>query len=209
MTFCIITRTHKTDTIQILKDNIKQVFGEKKNYVHYIICDTTGGVSKEQFKKFADEKTALWFVTEETKKDKYCAYNIDELVRTLKWNDDYWIYILDHDNLLRKNFPELEQYCDKSTPVIVFNIQTEPIWKGFDGVVKAPLEYKKALFHINSANYLVHQSVFDKCGHGNQIKSDWHDGIFMQKVLYYKFPIKYLDQYYGLNNAITQKRKVF
>lgn len=203
MTFCIITRTYKTDTIQILKDNIKKVFGQKKNYVHYIICDLTGGVSKEEFKKFEDEKTALWFVDETTKRDKFCAYNIDDLVRSLRWNDDYWIYILDHDNLLKSNFPSLENFCKKEYPVIVFNIQTPPIWKEFDGTVKAPLEYTKALFHINSANYLVHISVFDKCGHGNNIKSDWHDGIFIEKVLYYKMPIKYLNGYYGYNNAIT------
>ena len=53
----------------------------------------------------ADEKTALWFVDEKTKKDKYCTYNIDDLIETLRWNDDYWVYILDHDNLLRYNFP--------------------------------------------------------------------------------------------------------
>lgn len=204
MTFVIITRTHKTDTIQILKDNIKKVFGQKKNYIHYIIADLTGGVSKEQFKQFADEKTALWFVDETTKRDKYCAYNIDDLVRTLRWNDDYWIYILDHDNLLRSNFPQLEQYCNVETPVIVFNIQTEPIWKGFDGIVKKPLEYKHALFYINSANYLVHISVFDLCGHGNNISSAVHDGVFMEKVLYYKIPIKYLNQFYGYNNALKQ-----
>lgn len=202
MTFAIITRTYKTDTIQILKDNIKKVFGQKKNYVHYIICDLTGGVKVEQFEQFADEHTKLFLVDKNTKIDKYCAYNIDALVRTLREHEDYWIYILDHDNLLKSNFPSLENFCKKEYPVIVFNIQSPPIWKGFDGTVKAPLEYKKALFHINSANYLVHISVFDKCGHGNKVKSDWHDGIFMQKVLYYKMPIKYLNGYYGYNNAL-------
>ena len=204
MTFVIITRTHKTDTIQILKDNIKKVFGQKKNYIHYLICDLTGGVSKEEFEQFADEKTALWFVDETTKRDKYCAYNIDDLVRSLRGFNDYWIYILDHDNLLKSNFPTLENFCKEEYPVVVFNIQTEPIWKGFDGTVEAPLEYKKALFHINSANYIVHISVFDKCGHGNRIKSDWHDGIFMQKVLYYKIPVKYLNGYYRFHNALKQ-----
>lgn len=206
MTFVIITRTYKTDTIQILKDNIKKVFGQKKNYIHYIICDLTGGVSKEEFEKFADEKTALYFVTEETKKDKYCTYNIDYLIETLKWNDDYWVYILDHDNLLRYNFPQLEQYCNKQTPVLVFNIQTEPIWKGFDGVVKQPLERGKALYYINSANYLAHISVFYRCKHGSIAHSQLHDGLWMEQVLFHNIPIKYINEFYAYHNAITQKK---
>ena len=204
MTFVIITRTNKTDTIPILKSNIKKVFGQKKNYIHYIICDLTGGVSKEDFRKYEDEKTALWFVDKTTKRDKYCTHNIDDLIATLKWSDDYWIYILDHDNLLRNNFTELEQYCNKQTPVLVFNIQTAPIWKEFDGIIKKPFVQGKALCYVNSANYLAHVSVFDKCKHGSTLHSQIHDGLWMEQVLYYKIPIKYLNQFYGYHNALKQ-----
>ena len=212
MTFCIITRTHKTDTIQIIKDDIKRVFKKagKDNYVHCIICDLTGGVSADEFEKFADDKTQLYYVDEQSKVkgDKYCAYCIDVLARHLmKEHSDYWVYILDHDNLLKDNFPDLEQYCDEATPILMFNIKTPKISQDFDGVIKAPLTYKHALFHVNSANYLVHISVFDKCGHGNKIKSGWHDRIFIQKALYCKTPIKYLSGFFGYHNAISQHLK--
>ena len=204
MTFVIITRTHRINTIPILKSNIKKVFGEKKNYIHYIICDLTGGISKEQFKKYADEKTALWFVDETTKRDKFCTHNIDDLIETLKWNDDYWIYLLDHDNLLKSNFPSLENFCKKETPVVVFNIETAPIWAGFDGIIKKPFERGKALCYVNSANYLAHISVFDKCKHGNTLHSQLHDGLWMEQVLANNIPIKYLNGYYGYHNALQQ-----
>lgn len=212
MTFCIITRTHKTDTIQIIKDDIKRVFQKagKDNYVHCIICDLTGGVSEQQFEKFADEKTQIYYVDEKGKdpNDKYCAYCIDVLARNLiKQHQDYWIYILDHDNLLKDNFPELEQYCDEATPILMFNIETPRVSKDFDGTIKAPLEYTKAIFHVNSANFLTHISVFNVCGHGNRVNSGWHDGFFIQKALYNKIPIKYLDGYYGYHNAISQHLK--
>ena len=139
MTFCIITRTHKTDTIQIIKDDIKTVFEKagKDNYVHWIICDTTGGVTKEEFTKFADEKTKLCFVDEKTKvpNDTFCAYNIDVLARYLMKNEDYWVYILDHDNLLKDNFPDLEQYCNEATPILMFNIDTPRVSQDFDGTI--------------------------------------------------------------------------
>lgn len=207
MTFCIITRTHKTNTIQILKDDIKNVFGQKKNYIHYIICDTTAGVSKEEFEKFADERTKLWFVDETTKKDRFCTCNIDELIATLKGHDDYWVYILDHDNLLRDNFPQLEQYCNKETPVLVFNIETKPIWAGFDGTVKAPFVSGRIVCYVNSANYLAHISVFEKCKHGSIEHSQLHDGLWMQQVVDNKILIKYINQYFGYHNAISQGRK--
>ena len=212
MTFCIITRTHKTDTIQIIKDDIKRVFQKagKDNYVHCIICDLTGGVSEEQFEKFADEKTELYYVDKESKvpKDTFCAYSIDVLARNLeKQHKDYWIYILDHDNLLKDNFPDLQQYCDEKTPILMFDIETPRVSQDFDGKIYKPFKYKEAIFHVNSANYLTHISVFEKCGHGNNVYSGWHDGFFIQKALYNKIPIKYLSGYYGYHNAIKQHLK--
>ena len=204
MTFCIITRTHKTDTIQILKDNIKKVFGQKQNYVHYIICDLTGGVTRDQFELYEDEHTKLYFVSAMTKRDKYCTHNIDDLIESLKGHEDYWIYILDHDNLLKNNFPALENFCNKDYPVVVFNIQTAPIWKGFDGTINKPFEQGKIVCYVNSANYIAHISVFEKCKHGNTKYSQLHDGIWMEQVVHYNYPIKYLSGYYGYHNAQKQ-----
>jgi hypothetical protein len=50
---------------------------------------------------------------------------------------------------------------------------------GFDGTIKPPLQYKKALCHVDIANYIVHRSVFEMCKFGNKIKSEWCDGIFI------------------------------
>ena len=204
MTFIIITRTYKTDTIPILKSNIKKVFGQKQNYIHYIICDLTGGVSKVHFKKYRDEHTKLYFVTPELKRDKFCTHNIDDLIETLKGNDDYWIYILDHDNLLKSNFPSLENFCKTDYPVVVFNIETAPIWAGFNGTIQKPFVKGKALCYVNSANYIAHISVFDKCKHGNTLHSQVHDGLWMEQVLANNIPIKYLNGYYRLHNALKQ-----
>ena len=136
-------------------------------------------LSKEEFKKFEDEKTKVFYVIEKPECDKYCAYAVDAVIQQIPKDQDCWIYLLDDDNLIGENFAELGEECNIEKPVVVFNIKVPKISNGFDGTIKGPFQPKKVLYHIDAANYIVHRTVFDTCKFGNKIKSAWSDGIFM------------------------------
>lgn len=202
--FVFLTRVTRIQNVQKIKDHLQKIFSEalSVDYQHILLPDLTVANKKEDFEQFKDQKTSLYFIEQKVPNDKYAAYNIDDCIQTIPKDEDCWIYILDDDNTVTNDFAELAEHCNSQKPVVVFNIKMPRINNGFDGTIYPPLEYTKALFHIDSANYLIHRSVFEKCKHGNEIKSDWHDGIFMQKVLYYKYPIEYVNKVYSFHNGL-------
>ena len=201
--FVFLTRVTRINNVQSIKDMLARIFSKTSSvdYQHYLIADLTVANTEEDFKKFIDDKTTVFVVKNKREDDKYCTEALDSVVQTIPANEDCWIYLLDDDNKIEENFAELGEQCNVEKPITVFNIKMPPINNGFDGTVKGPLKYKEALFHIDSANYIVHRSVFEKCKHLNKIKSDWHDGIFIQQALFYNIPINYVDKCYGFHNC--------
>ena len=202
MKFVFLTRVTRIQNVQAIKDHLKEVFESSEvDYQHILIADLTVANTKEDFEKFIDEKTNVFVVDKKREDDKYCNDALDAVIQTIPKDEDCWIYILDDDNTISNDFAELAKEMNEE-PVIVFNIKMKPISNGFNGIIKAPLVYKKALFHIDIANYIVHRSVFEKCRFRNNIKSQWCDGVFVEKVLHQNIPIKYIDKFYSSHNGL-------
>lgn len=215
--FVFLTRVTRIENVQQIKDMLARIFNKTlisenlKNimdtsgeitYQHILLPDLTVANKKEDFEKFKDEHTRLFFIEQKRKDDKYAAYNLDEAIQTIPADEDCWIYILDDDNKINQNFASLARVTDLEGRIIVFNIKMPMISNGFDGTVTWPLESKKALFHIDSANYLVHRSVYEIIGQGNEVKSDWHDGIFIEKALCCHIPMIYVNEVLGYHNGL-------
>lgn len=202
--FVFLTRVTRIENVQKIKDHLYKVFSEvlSVDYQHILLPDLTVANKKEDFEQFVDEKTRLYFIQQKEPNDKYAAFNLDKCIQTIPKDQDCWIYVLDDDNKLADNFAQLAQECNVEEPVVVFNIKMQKIKNGFDGTIKPPLQYKKTLFHIDIANYIVHRSVFEQARFGNNIKSQWCDGIFIQKVLYYQYLIHYVNKCYSYHNGL-------
>lgn len=195
-----ITRVSRMNKIEQLNKHICEVLeGSKFNWKQYLVFDLTkvGEVDYQLVKRL--KNVVVFTVAEKPENDQYMAFAIDVAARSIE-DKDTWIYILDDDNKLLPQFKDLAWQLDTNYPFTVFNIKMPMINNGFDGTIHPPLVYKQALFHIDSANYIVQRKVFDLIGHQNEIKSNWHDGIFVQKALYLKMPIKYIDKVFGQHN---------
>lgn len=202
MKFVFLTRVTRINNVQKLKENLKQVFSSSEvDYQHILMPDLTVGLKKEDFEQFKDKKTSLYFIQQKKQNDKYAAYNMDQCIQSIPKEQDCWIYILDDDNKILDNFAELAKECNVEKPVVVFNIKTRGIRDGFNGVIK-PFYNNKALFHVDIANYIAHRTVFETCKFGNERKSQYCDGIFIQRVLANKIPINYVNQFYSYHNGL-------
>ena len=128
-------------------------------------------------------------------------FALDYAARTIE-DKDVWIYVLDDDNVLSNNFKNIIYDLDCTCPINVFNIKMKMISNGFDGTIQAPLTYGHALFHIDSANFIVQRKVFDQISHVNNVfdGSKIHDGIFIEKALKLQIPFHYINKVFGQHN---------
>lgn len=196
-----ITRVSRMNKIEALNKQICEVLeGSKFNWKQFLIFDLTkvGEVDYELVNKL--KNVVVFTVAEKPENDQYIAFAMDVAARSIE-DKDTWIYILDDDNSLLPQFKDLAWDLDTNYPITVFNIEMPAISNGFNGTVKAPLEYKKVLFHIDMANFITQRKVFDQISFKNSIKSEWADGVFIQKALKTEIPIKYVDKVYGQHNS--------
>ena len=195
-----ITRVSRMNKIEQLNKNICEVLdGSNFEWKQFLLFDLTkvGQVDWSIVKRM--KNVVPFTIKEKPEHDPYMNFAIDYAAKAIV-EKDIWIYILDDDNMLLPEFKDLAWDLDADYPITVFNIKMPALSNGFNGTVKIPLEYGKTLFHIDSANYIVQRKVFDVIRHANNIKSKWHDGIFMQKALKCQIPIKYINKVYGQHN---------
>ena len=196
-----ITRVSRMNKIEALNKQICEVLeGSRFNWKQYLVFDLTkvGEVDWQLVNRLKNVTT--FQVKEKPENDVYMTFAIDTIARAIE-DKDTWIYILDDDNSLLPQFKDLAWDLDANYPITVFNIEMPAICNGFDGKVKAPLEYKKVLFHIDMANFITQRKVFDQICFRNGIKSEWADGVFIQKAIKTEIPIKYVDKVYGQHNC--------
>lgn len=199
----ILTRCYKTTNLQAIKQNLQNVLGKHNvDYIHLLICDLTKGTKQEQFAKFEDDKTQLYFVANKRIGDTYCSFNIDQALDTLKVEG--YVYLLDDDNLLGENFYQVEKYFNEETPVVVINVMIKNRTCGFNGTVKYALRPGYVVGHIDAANFIVHTSVYKQIKFGNAINSQQSDGRFFEHIIQNKYNIVYTNECYGYYNALVK-----
>lgn len=138
-------------------------------------------------------------VKQKPEKDAYLNFAVDYAVKTIEYKDT-WIYILDDDNALLPEFKQIGHYLNSACPINVFNIKMKRISNGFDGTIQAPLTPSRALFHIDTANFIVQRKVFDQISYVNEVKSEWRDGMFIEKALKLQIPFHYINKVFGQHN---------
>ena len=196
----IITRTFNPNRIVTIKQNLKNVLQKHDvQYVHYLVVDLTRGATKEQFLQFEDQRTKCFFIQKKKEKDKYCSWNIDQLISQVK--EQGYIYMLDDDNLLAENFYQLNKFNSKEAPVLVFNVHFKKPTSTYRGVV-SPIAKGQAIGRIDISNYMVDIELYKKLKFGTDLNSQQSDGIFFNKLLQSGVEVKYLNEFYGNYNAL-------
>lgn len=104
MNIIFVTRCYKPTNLQAIKDNLKEVFqGQTEHsYVQYLLVDMSYGQKEQAFYKLEDEHTKVNFIY--NKQDYYNNSSIDQLANRLHEDQNSWLYVLDDDNLINKNF---------------------------------------------------------------------------------------------------------
>ena len=202
MKIVFLTRVSRLERLNYVVYQLRELLKDAKfDWQQYLIFDFTkvdeNKIEWSSLNKLDHVK--VFAVKQKPEKDAYLNFALDYTARTIE-DKDTWIYILDDDNTLLPQFKQIGQYLDSACPINVFNIKMKRISNGFDGTVQAPLTCGRALFHIDAANFIVQRKVFDQIGHVNEVKSKWHDGVFIEKALKLQIPFHYINKVFGQHN---------
>lgn len=179
MNIIFLTRCYKPNNIQTLKDNLKDVFCNQTahSYVQYLIVDMSYGQKQQTFNQFVDEHTKVYFVY--NKKDYYNSWGMDQLIKRIRDDQNSWVYILDDDNTINKNFLKVfDNYQNEDVFVINWNRPKPAIGKiiGF----------------IDASNYIVKLKARKETPMYIEDKKSYQcDGRLFQNLVKKQYNIKY------------------
>lgn len=199
MDFLFVTRCFQPDNLSTIKQNLKKVFaGTQDHYQHHIICDLTHGCKSASFAPFQDAVTNLTYVFQKGN-DKYCSDILDITVKT--YQDSYWVYVLDDDNILKDNFLQLKKYCEEAD-IIVFDAERRD---EFPWLCKPRnLSPANCIGQVDFSNMLIRNSVAKKIGFYAPEDSFACDGLFMKKALEQKVKILNTEQVFAYYNKLEK-----
>lgn len=202
MKIVFLTRVSRLERLNYVVYQLRELLKDAQfDWQHYLIFDLTkvdeNKIDWQNLNKLDHIKS--FAVKQKPENDVYIYSALDYAARTIE-DKDTWIYILDDDNALLPEFKQIGQYLDCDCPINVFNIKMKMISNGFDGTIQAPLTCGHALFHIDVANFIVQRKVFDQISFKNSIKSEWADGVFIEKALKLQIPFHYINKVFGQHN---------
>lgn len=180
MNIIFVTRCYKPTNLQAIKDNLKEVFqGQTEHsYVQYLLVDMSYGQKEQAFYKLEDEHTKVNFIY--NKQDYYNNSSIDQLANRLSEDQNSWLYVLDDDNLILKDF--LKVFDNNVDVLVVDSNQLK-----FTSIPAVG----KVIGKIDYCNYIVKLNVKKQIKliqQGN--KSYQTDGRFFEKLVADKYNIK-------------------
>ena len=202
MKIVFLTRVSRLERLNYVVYQLRELLKDAQfDWQQYLIFDLTkvdeNKIEWSSLNKLDHIKT--FSVKQKPENDVYIYSALDYAARTIE-QPDTWIYILDDDNALLPEFKQIGHHLNSACPINVFNIKMKMISNGFDGTIQAPLTPGRALFHIDVANFIVQRKVFDQISFKNSIKSEWADGVFIEKALKLQIPFHYINKVFGQHN---------
>lgn len=200
MNIIFITRCYKPTNIQRIKDNLLEVFSnqDKISYIQYLLVDLSYNEPQQNFKCFEDEHTKVHFTYQ--KKDYYNTFGIDQIVQAVSSDQNSWVYILDDDNLITKNFLSIFDNYQGEEVLLADNNAYRYVY---------PPEIGKVIGKIDMSNYVVKLNIF-KDNHiyieGN--KSYQSDGAYFELLLKKQYKVKCTKQYIVTKSALSRPLNV-
>lgn len=200
MNVIFITRCYKPTNIQLVKNNLRDVFARqiKHSYVHYLLVDMSYNQPQQSFKCFEDEHTKAVFIYD--KKDYYNSWGIDQIIKSIPTSQNSWVYILDDDNLITNNFLSVFENCQGDDALVVNNNALK--------FTEAP-EIGNVVGKIDVSNYIVKLEVFKQTNFYNEDRKSYEsDGLFFEKLLKKQCKIKCTNQYVITKSALRRPLNV-
>lgn len=204
MNIIFITRCYKPTNLQVIKDNLKEVFYNQSDhtYVHYLLVDMSYGENEQAFKCFEDEHTKTYFTY--NKKDHYNNSGIDQLLKTINGDQNDWVYVLDDDNNITKDILRaFENYQNEDVIIVNSNLIR----------VSIPLVPGKIVGKSDTANYIVKLRVRKETPiYIEGQKSYSADGKFLQNLVLKGYKLKnrtdlIVTKYRALSRPLNVLRK--
>lgn len=198
MNFLFITRCYKTTNLGAVNKSIRDVFTDTEHtYVHMLIVDLTRGGSRDDFLKFDNDHTELHFVTSKQSNDAWMDIPLDFLLRR-RTDDDSFVYMLDDDNLLHKNFLEVAEHCE-NTDAVVFKTF------GYPDRGRPELMTGEVIGKIDWSNFITRLGIMKMLTvyHGGE-SGVCEDGIFFLKMRAVGCRIKFVDKILAYYNKLPK-----
>lgn len=198
MRFLFLTRCFVTKNIPHIKDSIRGVFaGSPHSYIHVVLVDLTHGGKREEFERFADDVTVVHFVESKLPFDTQCTEGMDAALRKFGEDDDY-VYVLDDDNELHKDFLSVCDEC-AGEDAIVFKIAGRPELGNSSILGKYPVG------HIDWANFITKLRVM------RWLKIFYvdgprrcEDGVFFHKMMTNQTKIRFVSKELAFYNKLPR-----
>ena len=198
MHFIFLTRCYRPTNIATIKKNIEDTFkGSEHSYLHVILVDLTHGENQETFTPFVDNNTLIGLVSSKAPNDTQMTIGMDDILNMINSNTSY-VYILDDDNLLHKDFLSICEDCDDEDAV-VFKIVGRP------ELGNPSIMNMHPVCHIDWANYITKLGTMKKLKiyHGGT-SSLCEDGLFFLKLMQNKCKIKFVNKEIAFYNRLPK-----
>lgn len=201
MNIVFITRCFKPTNIEAIKTRLKEVFHHTSHtYRHFIVVDMTRAESPAPFADFCDPNTTVVFSNEKPQADEYNTKAIDEVLAAYYTPHETFVYILDDDNTISKDFLRVCDYCEHNAgaDALVFQIASRP---ELGHEFNRPGE---AIGKIDWANFLTRLDVMKRLKIFTGTDSQTADGQFFNRMLEKGLCILYTNEELCFYNALPK-----
>lgn len=201
MNIVFITRCFKPTNLEAIKSRLQGVFaGTRHTYRHFIVVDMTRAENPEPFADFFDPNTTVVFSNEKPPADEYNTNAIDEVLATYYTPHETFVYILDDDNTISKDFLRVCDYCEHNAgaDALVFQIASRPeLGQKF-------IRPGEAIGKIDWANFLTRLDVMKRLKIFTGTDSQTADGQFFNRMLEKGLCILYTNEELCFYNALPK-----
>ena len=201
MNFVFLTRCFKTTNLEAIKRRLQEVFASTRHtYRHFIVVDMTRAENPAPFADFCDPHTSIVYSNEKPPADTYNTKAMDEVLKSYWVPNETFVYILDDDNTISKDFLRVCDYCEHNAgaDALVFQIASRP------DLGQKFIKPGEAIGKIDWANFLTRLDVMKWLKIFTGTDSQTADGQFFNRMLEKGLCILYTNEELCFYNALPK-----